>query len=197
MDCGPAAGLLVFLVGAALLALVGLVAEAGVVETQAVVAAALGCPRGGRTAAPRFVGSLVAAGGLAAVRRGGSAGVPKSGMLPRAGRGGGGSGLLGGLGHPQGVATLDHLLRGVEGLRVDQGADVARQFAEEEGDLRLLQRRRLQGGQVVPQDGRPGFAAAHDIIQPLAGSLLVTKAIGSLEELLQLLVRVGDGSGVA
>ncbi len=32
--CGPAAGLLVFLIGAALLALVGLVAEAGVVETQ-------------------------------------------------------------------------------------------------------------------------------------------------------------------
>jgi hypothetical protein len=45
--CGPAAGLLVFLVGAALLTLVGLVAEAGVVETQTVVAAALGCPRGG------------------------------------------------------------------------------------------------------------------------------------------------------
>jgi hypothetical protein len=42
-----AAGLLVFLVGAALLALVGLVAEAGVVETQAVAAAALGRPRGG------------------------------------------------------------------------------------------------------------------------------------------------------
>ncbi len=41
------AGLLVFLVGAALLALVGLVAEAGVVETQAVTAAALGHPRGG------------------------------------------------------------------------------------------------------------------------------------------------------
>ena len=44
---GPAAGLLVFLVGAAPLALVGLVAEAGVVETQAVVATALGCPGGG------------------------------------------------------------------------------------------------------------------------------------------------------
>jgi hypothetical protein len=63
-------------------------------------------------------------------------------MLPRAGRGrgcgGGGSGLLGGLGHPQCVATLDHLLRGVVGPRVDQSTDVARQFAEEEGDLRLL-----------------------------------------------------------
>ncbi len=40
-NCGPAAGLLVFLVSAALLALVGLVVEAGVVETQTVVAAAL------------------------------------------------------------------------------------------------------------------------------------------------------------
>ncbi len=69
---GPAAGLLVFRVSAAPLALVGLVAEAGVVETQAVVAAVLGCPRGGRAAAAiRFV----AAGRLAAVRGGGSAGV--------------------------------------------------------------------------------------------------------------------------
>ncbi len=53
--CGPAARLLVFLVGAALLALVGLVAEAGVVETQAVVAAALGRPGGGRAAAAGLV----------------------------------------------------------------------------------------------------------------------------------------------
>jgi hypothetical protein len=45
-NCGLAAGLLVFLVGAALLALVGLVAEAGVVETQTVVAAAPWLPRG-------------------------------------------------------------------------------------------------------------------------------------------------------
>jgi hypothetical protein len=35
------------------------------------------------------------------------------------------------------------------------------------------------------------------IIQPLAGSLFVTKALGSQEELLQLPVRVGDGGGVA
>jgi hypothetical protein len=68
--CGSAAGLLVFLVGAAHLALVGLVAKAGVVETQAVFAAALGRPRGGRVAAAR----LVAAGRLAAVRGGGSEG---------------------------------------------------------------------------------------------------------------------------
>ncbi len=71
VSCGPAAGLLVFLECAALLALVSLVAEAGVVETQAVVAAALGCPGGGRAAlAVRFVAGLVAAGHLAAVRGG-------------------------------------------------------------------------------------------------------------------------------
>jgi hypothetical protein len=41
---------------------VGLVAEAGVVETQAIVAAALGCPRGGRAAAASLrVGGLVTA----------------------------------------------------------------------------------------------------------------------------------------
>ncbi len=51
----------------------GLVVEAGVVETQTVVAAGLGCPGGGRAAAARFVARLVAAGHLAAVRRGGSA----------------------------------------------------------------------------------------------------------------------------
>ncbi len=57
-NCGPAAGLLVFLKSAAPLALVGLVAE-GVVETQAVGAAALGCPGGGRAAAAvRFVAGL-------------------------------------------------------------------------------------------------------------------------------------------
>ncbi len=110
-NCGPAAGLLVFLVSAALLALVGLVAEVRVVETQAVVAAALGCPGGRRAAAAvRFVAGLVAAGHLAAVRGEGSAGVPKRRVLPRAG-GGGGIGLPGGLGHPQCIATLDHLLR--------------------------------------------------------------------------------------
>jgi hypothetical protein len=190
---GPAAGLLVFLVSAAPLALVGLVAEAGVVETQAVVAAALGCPRGGRAAAAvRFVAGLVTAGRLEAVRGGGSAGVgvPKRGVLPRAGRGGGG-GLLGGLGRPQLVATLYHLQRRVEGLRVDHGADVARQFADEEGDLLIL-----RGGQIVPQHRGPGVTATHRVIQPLVGSLLVSHAVGLQEEILQLLVRVGDGGGV-
>jgi hypothetical protein len=201
-NCGPAAGLLVFLVSAAPLALVGLVAEAGVVETQAVVAAALGCPGGGRAAAAvRFVDGFVAAGRLAAVRGGGSAGVgvPKRVVLPRAGRGcgGGGSGLLGGLGRPQCIATLYHLLGRVEGPHVDHGADVEWQFAKEKGDLRILQGPRLQGGQIVPQHRGPGVAAAHRIIQPIAGPLLVSKAVGLQEELLQLLVRVGNGGGVA
>ncbi|MFN9943184.1 MAG: hypothetical protein ACK56I_27315, partial [bacterium] len=95
------------------------------------------------------------------------------------------------------VATLDHLLRRVEGPRVHQSADVARQFAEEEGDLRILQRRRLQGGQIVSQHRGTGVTAAHRVIQPLVGSLLVSHAVGLQEELLQLPVRVGDGGGVA
>jgi hypothetical protein len=74
---------------------------------------------------------------------------------------------------------------------------VARQFAKEDGSLRLFIRCQLQGGQVVPQHRGPGFAAAQGIIQPLAGPLLITKAVGSQEELLQLLERVGDGDGVA
>ncbi len=193
--CWPAAGLLVFLVGAALLALVGLVAETGVVETQAVVAAALGCTRGGRVAAA----GLVAAGRLAAKWGGGSAGVPEGRLLARDSRGhscgdAGGRGLIGGLGHPELVATLDHL-RCVEGPHIDQIADVVRQFAEEKDGLRILHHHRLQGSEVVPQDGGPGVAA-HGIIQPFAGHLLVTKAVGSQEELFQLLVRVTDGGGV-
>ncbi|MFN9906739.1 MAG: hypothetical protein ACK56F_11555, partial [bacterium] len=73
--------------------------------------------------------------------------------MPRAGRGRGcgGGGRLRGLGRPQLVATPNHLQRRVEGLSVDHGADVARQFADEEGDLRLVQGRRLQGGQIVPK----------------------------------------------
>jgi hypothetical protein len=169
VKCGPAAGLLAFLIGAALLALVGLVAEAGVVETQAVGAAALGCPRGGRAAAA----GLVAAGCLTAERGGGSVGVPEGRLLARDSRGcGGRSGLLRGLGHPERVATLDQLLRCNEGPRIDQAADVVRQFAEEKGGLCILYRCRLQGGEVVPQDGGPGVAA-HRIVQPLVGHLFV------------------------
>jgi hypothetical protein len=78
-------------------------------------------------------------GRLAAVRGGGSAGVPEGRLLARDSRGGGGgSGLLGGLGHPERVATLDHLLRCVEGPRIDQIADVAMQFAEEKGGLCIV-----------------------------------------------------------
>ncbi len=102
----------------------GLVAETGGVEAQAFVVAALGCPRGGQATAA----GLVAAGRLAVIRGGRSAGVPEGRLLARDSRGRGrssGSGLLGGLGHPQRVATLDHLLRGDEGPRIDQIADVA------------------------------------------------------------------------
>ncbi|MFO0003180.1 MAG: hypothetical protein ACK559_18825, partial [bacterium] len=44
----------------------------------------------------------------------------------------------------------------------------ARQLADEEGDLRLLQGLGPQGGQVVP---KPGLAAAQGVVKPLAGPL--------------------------
>ncbi len=56
---------------------------------------------------------------------------------------------------------LDHLLCCVEGQRIDQIADVVRQFAEEKGGLRILHLRRLQGNEVVPQDGGPGLVLPH------------------------------------
>ncbi len=90
---------------------------------------------------------------------------------------------------------LDELLRCLEGPRVDQVADVAQQFAEEKDSLCILFRLRLQGGEVVPQDGGPGVAA-HGIIQPLVGDLLGAEAVGSQEELLQLPGRVADGGGI-
>jgi hypothetical protein len=95
--------------------------------------AALGRPQGGRAAAA----GLVTAGRLAADRGGGSARIPEGRLLARDSRGcgGGGSGLLRSLGHPERVATLEKLLRCLEGSRVDQIADVARQFAEEKGGL--------------------------------------------------------------
>ncbi len=179
--CGPAA-----LVGAALLALVGLVVEAGVVERQAVAAAALGRPPGGRARA--------AAGRLAAERGGGSASIPEGRLQARSSPSGSG-GLLQGLSHPELVAALDEFLRHHEGPRVDQVTDVARQFTEEEGGLCILHRLRLQGGEVIPQGGGPGVAA-HGVIQPLVGYLLGAEAVGPQEELLQLLVRVADGGGV-
>ncbi|MFN9905959.1 MAG: hypothetical protein ACK56F_07525, partial [bacterium] len=79
--------------------------------------------------------------------------VPEGGVLPRACRGrgsgdGGGGGLLGGLGRPK---LANHILRCGKGLSVDLGADVARQLADEEGDLRLLQGLGPQGVEVVPE----------------------------------------------
>ncbi len=126
-------------------------------------------------------------------------GDPEGRLLARDSRGcgcsgGGKSGLLGGLGHPQRVATLDHLLRGVERPHIDQIADVARQFAEEKGSPCILHRRQLQGSKIVPQNGGPGVTA-NGIIQPFVGHLLVTKAVGSQEELPQLLVRTPTAVG--
>ncbi len=112
------------------------------------------------------------------------------------GGGGGGGGLLRGLSHPELVAALDEFLCHLDGPRVDQVTDVARQFAEEKGGLCVLHRLWLQGGEVVPQDGGPGVAT-HGVIQPLVGHLLGAEAIGLQEELLQLLVWVADGGGVS
>ncbi len=72
---------------------------------------------------------------------------------------------------------------------------MARQFAEEKGGMCVLHRLRLQGGEVVPQNGGPGVAA-HGVIQPLVGHLLGAEAIGPQEELLQLLVRAADSGGI-
>ncbi len=148
-EYGPAAGLLVFLVGAALLALLGLGTEVGVVETQEIGAAASGRPRGGRTVAAR----LVAAGPFLAERRGGAAAASERRVRPRGGRSHGS--LFCGLVLPDLVAALDEVLRPLERPRVNQVPDVARQLAEEEDSLDLLHFGRLQNGEVVPHDGGP------------------------------------------
>ncbi len=106
-----------------------------------------------------------------------------------------GGGLLRGLSRPELVAALDEVLQLLKGPRVDPVPDVARQLADEEDGLGLLHRCRLQGGEVVPQDGGPGVAA-HRVIQPLTGHLLGAEAVGTQEKLLQLFVRVADGGGV-
>jgi hypothetical protein len=165
----------------------GLVAEAGVVETQAIVPAASGRPRGGRAAAAR----TVAAGSFAAERGGRAAGTSEGRLRPR----GGGGSLLRGLRHPELVAALDEVLRLLKCSGVDQVPDVERQLAGEEDGLGLLHRGRLQGGEVVPQDKGPGVAE-HRLIQPLTSHLFGGEVIGTQEELLQLLVRVADGGGV-
>jgi hypothetical protein len=107
----------------------------------------------------------------------------------------GGGSLLRGLSLPELVAALDEVLRLLKCPRVDQVSEVARQLAEEENGLGLLHRGRLQGGEVVPHDGVTGVAA-HRIIQPLTSHLGGAEAVGTQEELLQLLVRVADGSGI-
>ncbi len=169
----------------------GHVAKAGVVEAQVVAAAASGRPWGGRAAAAGFV----AAGCLAAERGGRAADTPEGRLRARHSRSCGG-GLLWGLSRPELVAALDEFFRRLEGARVDQVTDVARQFADEKGDLCILHRCRLQGGEVVPQDGGHGVNT-HRIIQPLAGHLFGAEAVGPQEELLQLFVRVADGGGVS
>jgi hypothetical protein len=93
------------------------------------------------------------------------------------------------------VAALYEVLRLLKCSGVDQAPDVVRQLAEEEDGLGLLHRGCLQGGEVVPQDGGPGVPT-HRVIQPLASHLFGGEAVGTQEELLQLLVRVADSGGV-
>ncbi len=109
--------------------------------------AALGRPRGGRATAAGFV----AAGRLAAERRGGSASIPEGRLQARDSRAcsGGGGGLLWGLSHPEHVAALDEFLRHLEDPWVDQVTDVAQQFPEEEGGLCII----CPEGLVLPHMG--------------------------------------------
>ncbi len=183
------AGLLVFLVGAALLTLVGLVAEAGVVESRPSLRPPLAAPGLGERRRPLSPPGILRRNGEGDWRE------FRKGDCMFGTAVGGGSGLHWGMRNPELVATLYELLRCLEGPWVDQIADVARQFAKEKGGLCILYRLQLQGGEVVPQDGGPGVAA-HGIIQPLVGHLLGAEAVGSQEELLQLLVRVADVGGI-
>ncbi len=118
------------------------------VETQVIVAAALGRPQGGRAAA---AGSVTAR-CFAAERGGRAAGTPEGGLRSRGGRGCGGGGLLQGLSRPELIAVLDEFFRLLKGPRVDQVPDMAWQFADKEDGLGLLHRCRLQGSEVVQQD---------------------------------------------
>ena len=90
-------------------------------------------PRGERAAA---AGS-VATGCFAAKRGGRAAGTPEGGLRHRGIRGCGGS-LLWGLSRPELFAALDEFFRRLEGPRVDQVTDVARQFAVEEVGLNVV-----------------------------------------------------------
>ncbi len=176
---GPAAGLLVFLVRAALLALLGLGTEVGVVEAQAGTAAASGLARGGRTAAARPVAGRY----LPAEWRGGAGGISEGRVISHGSHGSGrsdgrgGGGLFHGLVLQDLVAALDELLWLLECPWIDHIPDVARQLAEKEDSLYLLHCGRLQGGEVVPHDEGPGVAA-HWVVQPLTCHLGDAEAVG-------------------
>ena len=134
---------------------------------------------------------FVASGPLPAERRGGAASLSEGRVRPQGSRGG----LFHGLVIPDLVAALDEFLRRLERPRVDQVPDVVRQLAEKEDGLGLLHCGRLQGGEVVPNDGGP-CVAAHRIIQPSTRHLGDTEAVGAQEDVLQFLVRVVVGGGV-
>jgi hypothetical protein len=128
-----------------------------------------------------------------AERRGRAAGASERTVRPRGGRGCGG--LFRGLVLPDLIAALDEVLRLLECQRVEQVPDVVRQLAEEEEGLGLLHCGRLQGGEVVPHDGRP-CVASQRIVQPSTRHLGSAEALRAQEEFLQLLVRVAEGGGV-
>jgi hypothetical protein len=114
-------------------------------------------------------------------------------VRPRGGRGC--SGLFHGLVLPDLIAVLDEVLRLLERPQVDQVPDVARQLAEEEDGLGRLHCGRLQGGEVVPHDGRP-CVASQRIVQPSTRHLGSAEAVRVQEEFLHLLVRVAEGGWV-
>ncbi len=165
----------------------GLVAEAGLVETQAIVAAASGRPRGGRA----VTAGSDAAGSFAAERGGRAAGTPEGGLRLGAAAAAASSGVW---------ATQNSLQRWMRSSGSLKARGLIR-FLMWRASLRMkrtvwdLHRCQLQGGEVVPQDGWPGVAA-HRVVQPLTGHLFGAEAVGTQEELLQFFVQVADGGGV-
>jgi hypothetical protein len=126
-------------------------------------------------------------------RRRRAVGASERRVRPRGGRSCGG--LFRCLVLPDLVAALDEVLWLLEHPRVDQVPDVAWQLAEEEDGLGLFHCGWLQGGEVLPPDGRP-CVASHRIVQPSTCHLGGAEAIRAQEEFLQLLVRVAEGGGV-